>query len=247
MTINISPNRGAQNLGATQTLPIASQSAKNIATAPAPDQVGTSLPVLNVVKRKSLPSGVASNVKQLVLLLLDSSSSMSLLGKIDELNAAVPDFVAELANPANKGGFKISVIEFDSSARLICSAEPAETLTAPALQASNDTNFDAPINMVIKEIETFLNRPNPEGWHYLKPHVVFMSDGQAPVSDKNIERLHELADVTAVAYGSDANETTLSRIASDGQVHVVGVDGSQLRPFLAQVGRTMTQTMAQNI
>lgn len=249
MTINIIPNNGIQSQGATQTLPIVSPSATASVTAikPSPEQGEVSYPVLNVIARKSLPTGVASNVKQHILLLLDSSSSMAYLDKIDELNAAVPDFIAELANPANKGGFKVSIIEFDNSANLICSAEQAETLSAPVLQASNGTNFDAPINMAVKEIETFLNQPNLEGWHYLKPHVIFMSDGQAHVSDKNINRLHELADITAVAYGSDADETTLSRIASNGQVHIVGTDGSQLRSFLAKVGRTMTETMAQNI
>ncbi|SNZ20100.1 vWA domain-containing protein [Cohaesibacter gelatinilyticus] len=249
MTINIFPNNGSQNQGTTKTLPLANQDATAPATvtAPASDQAEPALPVLNVIKRKSLPTGVASNVKQLVLLLLDSSSSMALLGKIDELNAAVADFIAELANQVNKGGFKVSIIEFDSSARLICSAESAETLVAPVLQASNGTNFDAPIDMAATEIEDFHNRPNPEGWHYLRPFVIKMSDGQANASEEKIQKLHELADVMTVAYGTDANKATLSRIASDGQVHVVGVDGSRLRSFLAQVGRTMTQTMAQNI
>lgn len=251
MTINITPQVTPQNpsapaTAATLPLPVGAAAASTVpATAPA--AANPTFPTLKAITRKSLPKGVASNVKQFAGLLLDTSSSMSLLNKINEVNAAVSLFIRELANPANKDGFRVSVIEFDNSARLICSAESAETLSVPSLQASGGTNFDAPINMAIAEIEAFANRPNPEGWHYLRPQVFFMSDGQASVADKNIQRLHELADVTAIAYGSDADEAMLSRIASDGNVHVIGTDGTQLRTFLAQVGKTMTKTMAQNI
>ena len=244
MTINITADQAAATV--IQTLPV-SATVPATKTAPAGTAEGNSLPVLNVTKRKSLPTGVASNVKQFCGLLLDTSSSMSLDSKIDELNASVAPFIAELADPRNKDGFRLSIVEFNHVARLVCSAQSAQNLTVPLLNADGGTNFDSPINMIINEIEAYMSAPNPEGWHKLRPHVIMMSDGQASVSDQNIQRLQELADVTAVAYGTDADEGTLSRISSDGQVHIVGVDGSQLRSFLQAVGRTMTDTMAQNI
>ena len=90
----------------------------------------------------------------------------------------------------------------------------------------------------------FKARPNPDGWHYLRTQVLFLSDGQSSVSQKNILALQEIANVTAIAYGSDADGSTLSSIASDGKVHVIGTRGGELRKFFADVGKTLRQGFA---
>lgn len=235
------------NLNTAATLPL-NQSAQAGVTLPqtAPAPSAPKHRTLNVIKRKSMPTGVASNVKQLVLMLSDISTSM--IGpKLDELNLARHALLAELADPVNKDGFLISLIDFNHTANLICSAEAATKLSMPDAIGSGGTNFDAPINQAIAEITAFNAQPNSEGWNYLRPQVMILSDGQAPVADKNIQDLHEIADVTAIAYGSDADQATLARISSDGQVHVVGTDGGMLRDFLAEVGKTMTSTMTSAI
>ena len=243
MTLNIQ-NNATQPLGtgAPQTAQTQTVAQTQPATNNAPK-----FAVLKVTNNKRLPTGVASNVKQWVGILVDTSSSMGALSKIDEVNVAVPMFTSELGLSENKEGFLITAIEFDNSARLLTSAEPASTFQAPTLVASGGTNFDAPLKMAIQELLDFQSQPNPQGWHYLKPQLFIMSDGQAPVSDKNIQAAHELADVTAIAYGSDADEATLKRISSKGEVHIIGTDGGALRSFLAQVGKTMTATMASAI
>jgi len=96
----------------------------------------------------------------------------------------------------------------------------------------------------ILTIEEHTALPNPDGWVYLRPVALVLSDGQSDVSDKNIQDLQEIADVITIAYGSDANTSTLARIASDGQVHVVGTQGGELRKFLADVGQTLSQSLA---
>lgn len=199
---------------------------------------------LKVTKKRSLPTGVANNVKQPVWLLRDKSSSMA-GNKILELNLACQALLAELADPVNKNGFLVSVIDFNQVATSVVSLEPATTLVLPDAIAGGSTNFDSPINMTIAEIEAHLARQNIEGWQYLRPYVLKLTDGRGPVTNKNIQVLHELADVSAIAYGADADQATLSRISSDGQVHVVGTRGGDLRNFLAQVGKTMTQGFTQ--
>jgi len=237
------------NMNTTATRPLGNSgnpSPTQTMTAPVVPDNAQALPTLKITRKKGLPSGVASNVKQLVLLLCDISTSM--IGpKLDELNLARQALGLILADPVNKDGFLLTLIDFNHSAQVICSAQPATTLTMPDSVGNGGTNFDAPINAAIAEIEAFNARPNPDGWHYLRSQVLFLSDGQAGVADSNIQKIQEIADVTTIAYGSDADQSKLARIASDGEVHVVGTDGGALRDFLAEVGKTMTSSMAQAI
>lgn len=206
------------------------------------DPTMANLPVLKVTQRKKMPTGVASNVKQHILFLLDRSSSMS-GSKINELNMAMAAILAQLASPENKDGFRVTIIPFNNRADVHCSAVPAGQVLPLNLVAAGGTNFDSPINVGIAEIQKQKAAPNPGGWHWLKPIVLFLSDGWAQVTDKNIQDFQEIAKVTAVAYGADADQATLSRIASDGQVHFVGTNGGALRDFFSAVGATMVSTM----
>lgn len=112
----------------------------------------------------------------------------------------------------------------------------------PEAIADGNTCFDAPLDLIIQELKIFKALPNPDGWHYLRPQVLFLSDGQAQASDQNMANIHEIAEVTAIAYGDDADHETLAKIASDGQVHHIGTDGGALRAFLAEVGKTLTES-----
>jgi uncharacterized protein YegL len=202
------------------------------------------MPVLNVSRPLSLPSGVSTNTKQHVLFARDCSGSMSGL-KIDELSAATLALQKELGAPINKDGFLLSTVDFNGNATRSAFAQPASTMKLPSIHASGGTNFDAAITELIGTIQEFQNRPNEAGWQYLRPHVLFLSDGQSSMSGHNVRILQEMADVTAIAYGADANIGTLSQISSDGRVHKVGTNGGELRKFLADVGQTLSQSLAQ--
>jgi uncharacterized protein YegL len=202
-----------------------------------PDQ-----PVLKMTVKKKLPNGVASNVLQHVVFMLDRSTSMS-GEKLRELIMAMQAILLKLADPANKDGFRISIISFNHQARVHCSALPVSEVQFPQLTADGSTNFDAPINEAITVFDAFKSAPNPDGFHFLHPKAFFLSDGQARVADKNIQTFHETANVTAIAYGDDADQNTLSRISSDGLVHAIGTDGGALRDFLSAVGDTMSNSI----
>ena len=203
----------------------------------------TELPDLKVSKPLKIPTGVTSNTKQHVLLVRDCSSSMSGT-KIDELNLASSGLIQELAKEQNKDGFLVSLIDFSSSSKRSAYAVSATGLTPPPAIAAGGTNFDSALLKTIETIEGFQNEPNSDGWRYLRPQVLFLSDGQSRVSDKNILNLQEIADVTTIAYGSDAEAQTLSKISSDGQCHVIGTSGAELRKFLANVGQTLSQSLS---
>ena len=226
----------------TQPLPMAGNAAVTAPLGNGVSSVAPAPPPLPVGRKLSLPTGIASNVKQHVIVVRDTSSSMS-GAKIRELNMACIAFDREIGDPENKGGFLRSVIDFASGAEIKETAVSAET-SMPEAHAGGGTNFDSALIKVIEVVTDFASRPNPDGWHYLRPHVLFLSDGHSNVSDKNIMALHEISDVTAIAYGSDAARDTLARISTDGQAHVVGTSGAELRKFLAQVGKTLSQGLA---
>ena len=230
------------NLNSAATVPLGQPSAAPNTTVPAQNAAAAPPLPMKLTVKKKLANGVASNVKQRVQLLLDTSSSM--LGfKIDELEKATASVLLQLADPSNKDGFRVTIIPFNHASSVHCRVTAPEAVPPLNLVASGGTNFDSAILKSIQEIDDAKALPNNEGWHYLQDQVIILSDGQSRVSDKNIQDLQERANVTAVAYGADANQGTLSRIASDGQVHVVGTDGGALRDFLAAVGATMVSTI----
>jgi len=203
----------------------------------------TELPDLKISKPLKIPTGVSRNTIQHVLAVRDCSSSMRGM-KINEVNLATTGFFNELAHEQNKDGFRVSIIDFSTSSKLSAYAVSAIGFTPPQAIASGGTNFDSALLKTIETIESLQNEPNTDGWRYLRPQVLFLSDGQSRVSDKNILNLQEIADVTTIAYGSDADAQTLSKISSDGQCHVIGTSGAELRKFLADVGQTLSQTLS---
>lgn len=209
---------------------------------PDPTLLTDELPDLQLTRRRALPTGIATNVKQHVVLVRDHSSSMA-GDKIDELNIASQAFVQALAAPENKAGFRLSVVDFNHYATRICSAQSPQACQLPQAVADGGTNFNAALQETLQAILELKQAPNEEGWHYLRPVVLFLSDGQSMIDKTHLYALQEHATIIAIAYGTDANETLLSDIASDGKVHLIGVEGSQLRQFLADVGKTLSQAL----
>ena len=153
----------------------------------------------------------------------------------------------ELAAPENKDGFFLGVIDFNETAMPVLQPQSVQGLRLPDAKAGGNTRFDAALREAKEMVAAFQNRPNQEGWHFLRPQVLFLSDGHSPVSQGCIDDLQEVANIWTIAYGSGADQQTLSSIATDGQVHFVGIQGGELRKFLATVGKTLTETMGMSV
>ena len=229
----------------TQTQPLGEFTDQQ-ATIPQPPLKNDSTPAvppMNFTTRKKTRTGIANDCKQLVAVVNDVSTSMTgeKARESDQANQALHN---ELAAPENKNGFILANIHFNHTAKTVVAPELATTAILPPLTTGGGTSFDTALTQTLNMVTEFMSRENPEGWDYLRPIVLFLSDGYSPVSQKNIDALHEVADVIAIAYGADADESTLSCIASDGKVHRVGTNGHELRAFLAQVGKTLSQKLA---
>ncbi len=178
--------------------------------------------------------------KQHVVLVLDVSGSMGAHGKIDESNVAKGAFVNHTAVPENKDGILITEITFNDQATRRCFAQSAVGLKLKPAKAGGGTSFENALTAAHKAVMDLERRPNPDGYKFYRPAIIKMSDGHSIASDATIQKVHEVADVIAVAFGTDANTAMLAKIASDGQVHKVGTNGGELSKFLAKVGQTLS-------
>ena len=206
---------------------------------PEPDEAKAQpVPKLNVGVGLQLQDWVSNNTNQDVFLVRDRSGSMN-GQKLSELNMASMALGQVLGDETNKNAFRITVIDFSDDAEVRVNGEYAQSANIPEAVCGGGTHFDNAIIKTTQVIDELTNRPNPEGRRWLPPQVLFLSDGYSSVDDRNIAELQEVANVWAIAYGAGADQHTLARIASDGQIHIVGTRGGELRKLLADVGETI--------
>lgn len=199
------------------------------------------------------PSGIrrqawmCSAAKQLVVFVRDASSSMNGQKAADAETAGI-GLVADLAQPANKDGFLVSIVDFADTAT-VCQ----EPLPATALVEKVATMAPGGCTNVAAGLETSLSilaRSEAEqqaGFTYLRPVVIAFSDGghnTGPDPREVASRLKDRADVVMVAFGADADEALLRELATSPQHFYRCSDGRELRAFLAAVGPTLSVTMA---
>lgn len=195
------------------------------------------------------PNWVCRNVKQNVVFVRDKSGSMS-GKKAKDASAASLDLVAELAEPANKDGFNVGVVDFASGSKIVHDLEKATTLNGKVAALSvgyfgGSTNITAGLEDAYSILEK-ADKQNQEGVTYLRPVVIVFTDGchnEGPGPQDVANRLKGVADLVTVAFGTDADESLMRSLAST-QSFYRCTNGRKLRTFLAAVGATMTATMA---
>jgi uncharacterized protein YegL len=196
------------------------------------------------------PNWLCRNVKQTVVLVRDSSSSMC-GNKAREASAANSDLVSELAQPVNKDGFNVAMVDFSTKSEIVHKLQPATTLDGRVCQISagrlgGNTSITAGLedaSAVLKKAEM----ETEEGIVQLRPVIILFSDGHhncGPPPHGIADRLKGKADLVTVAFGGDADEGLLRDLASTPQHFYRCSSGRELRAFLAAVGATMTATMS---
>ena len=215
----------------------------NLHTMPAPAQST----LLTGVRR---PSFLTSRSTQHVTLLRDASPSMS-GQKAGDATRACAELVEELAQPANKDGFQIAVVDFADDASVTNGTTRATELNGRIAPIDTDrgsgTNIAEALQMGRTLVDVALRNAD-HGRLQLRPVVLLFSDGQPNVGGDPrpaAEDLKKVADVVTVAFGSDADEQMLRAIATSPQHFYRCRNGRELRAFLASVGQTLTATMSQ--
>jgi len=196
------------------------------------------------------PNWICRNVKQNVIFVRDKSGSMS-GQKAKDASAASLDLVAELAEPTNKDGFNVAVVDFASGSKIVHNLEKATTLNGKVASLSvgmfgGSTNITAGLEDAVAILEK-TEKQSQEGVAFLRPVVIVFTDGchnEGPDPCSVANRLKGIADLVTVAFGSDADEALMRSLASTPQHFYRCSTGRELRSFLAAVGATMTATMA---
>lgn len=194
------------------------------------------------------PTWINSRTHQRVVLLRDSSGSMSEDNKAAAAAAASADLLRELAAPANRDAFEVAVVDFAVSANPVAPFTPATGLGAhpPDLTApGGGTNITAALRLSLDLLRRA--QATAGGVHYLRPVILLFTDGghnhgEAP--EAVATELKQEADLVCIAFGPDADTELLSRIASSPQHVYRCANGGELRQFLASVGATLSQSLA---
>ena len=192
------------------------------------------------------PTCVCRNVKQRVGLARDSSGSMNKGNKAPDATEACRGFLAELANPINKDGFPVLVVDFNHGARVAAPlATAGEVLQhLPPIAPGGATDISGALGLMRAELE---QAPDDSSGtiSYLRPVCILFSDGchnTRPDPRDEAARLKAIAELVTVAFGADADEALLRELASTPQQYTRCANGQELRLYLAIAGITLTQT-----
>ena len=196
------------------------------------------------------PTWISRNMRQNVVLVRDKSGSMS-GQKAQDASEASLDLVSELAQPINKDGFRVAVVDFSRASEIVQPLEKATLLYGQVHPLtigpdSGSTNITAGLQDALHIIEVTESSAQ-DGVRYLRPVVICFTDGchnTGPDPRSVAQQLKQHADLVTVAFGTDADEGLLRDLASTTQHCYRCANGRELRGFLAAVGATMTATMA---
>jgi Mg-chelatase subunit ChlD len=191
----------------------------------------------------SRPAWLNRSNKQLAVLVRDCSGSMSGDKALDATRAS-QGLVSELAQPANRDGFEVAVINFESSAKLEHDVTLASELAGRISSVHGGAGTDIASGLEIA-VE-ILSRPQFQSESYLRPVVVAFSDG-CTSNRRGAETIANAmkfnADLVTVAFGTDADEVFLQNIASSPAHFYRCSDGKSLRAFFAAVGATLCMSL----
>lgn len=179
-----------------------------------------------------------------VILLLDTSGSMSEFDKIDVLNESVSEMITELAAvDAGHGFITLTLIEFGGeSAEITQKNVPVADITFKPLAARGRT----PMGHAFELARTLIEDKNEMSSRDYRPTIALVSDGlPVPALSGQLESLLDCdrgskSSRFALAIGADADRELLARFASGGAVREAS-ETAEIRNFLQWVTNTVTQ------
>jgi uncharacterized protein YegL len=175
-----------------------------------------------------------------LLLLLDTSGSMTEEGRIEQLNDGVRACYADIAaDPVARRRVDIAVITFGGEARLLQDFANCDTVSPPSLVADGGTPMGAAILLALDHVAE-RKRLLKGSVGYYKPLIVLMTDGEpTDACDVASRRVREGAasgafTFFAVGVGEGARMEKLAQIAP-ADVPPRPLAGANIREFLKWV------------
>lgn len=182
---------------------------------------------------------------QSVVSVVDVSPSMGAEHKTEEANRAFAEFNQLLCDPQNRDGFLHGVVAFNEGAWVVSNFASPTTLAAlnPIQPSGYGTNIGQGLAKVRELLDGFVAPPDSE----LLASVLFLlSDGcteDIAQAEREAEALKQRGCIIVTcAFGGDADDILLRRLATSHQHHGKCMTGPQLLAFLAKVGHTLRVT-----
>jgi uncharacterized protein YegL len=196
------------------------------------------------------PNWVNRLCHQKAVFVRDRSGSMS-GQKATDASAASGELVNELAQPSNKDGFWVAVVDFDDTADVIHSLEKATRLAGRVqpIAPRGGTNITAGLEEAYQILRAAEANP-PQGVSFLRPVVLIYSDGghnTGPHPRAVADQIKQIADLVTIGFGGDADEALLRELATSPQHFYRCRNGKELRCFLAAVGATISGTLSAGV
>lgn len=193
---------------------------------------------------RTMKSFTAATARPLpVLVLADTSGSMSVDGKIEALNTALSEMIDTFVEEdEGKAEIHVGIITFGIRARIHQEPAPASKVVFQALPADGSTPMGGAFDLVRELIE---DREKISGRAYT-PTIVLVSDGQPNDAwESALDRLLESerarkAQRFALGIGEDADAAVLRRFLNDPEGRVYGAsDARQIKTFFRAVTMSM--------
>lgn len=231
-------SRWFRDVGATRAKPRRSPGGKKKAKPAAPEGRGEK----GMSKLKSFTASTARPLP--VVILADTSGSMSADGKIEALNTAMRDMISTFATlDEGRAEIHVAVITFGGSASVHQDLARAVDVVMNPLQASGMTPLGAALDLATEMIEDKQRVPS----RAYTPAIVTVSDGQPNDAwEPALERLSaspraSKAQRFALGIGEDADADVLRRFLGNPKARVYGAsDAGQIQSFFKWVTMSVT-------
>ena len=123
-------------------------------------------------------------------LLVDTSGSMSVGGKIDELNKALRDFGPVVCeDPLSAKRVDVCLIEFNTDVHVVTPFCPIRQFNPPPLKAYGATRMATAIRYALEAVHEQVHRYHEAGVECYKPFVLMITDGEPTESVAGIENI----------------------------------------------------------
>lgn len=185
-------------------------------------------------------------------LLLDTSSSMS--GEpIAELNRGFELFCDEIQqDDLAKKRAEITVITFDSTARVEIPFTEGRDLQPRHLSASGSTAMGAALNLALDELTAQKQAYRQAGLEYYRPWLFLMTDGAPTDTDTFKSAAARVRDaeaargvsVFAIGIGASANMETLKELSRKREP--IRLHGLSFREFFTWLSKSLSAASASN-
>lgn len=194
---------------------------------------------------RSIKSFTATTARPLpVLILADTSGSMSVDGKLEAMNTALGDMIAAFAEEEDgRAEIHVAIITFGGTAQVHLDLTPAIQVAPQALSAAGMTPMGGAFGLAQVMVEDRQKIPS----RAYTPTIVLVSDGQP--NDAWQPALESLlgsaraskAQRFALGIGEDADANVLRRFLASPEAKVYGAsDARQIKSFFRWVTMSVT-------